>query len=255
MTQTHDIRLPSGHHPDVDQDEEWFEVVAGGDRRRLRIHDYEQIFSIPGLYEQLIDGELRCRSPRTMATVLATLLDSEGEQMANLTVLDFAAGNGMMGEELAARGVESLTGVDNIVEAADAAQRDRPGLYRHYVVADLTDMAPDVRRRLEDERFNCLTLVAALSFDEVPPRAFAEAFNLVSDGGWIAFNVKRDLLQDQDEGGIGELVTRMGHEGVMEQRASVRYRHRLSVKGDPIYYVALMGRKRAQLPLDWIAGD
>ena len=173
--------------------------------------------------------------------------------MADLSVLDAAAGNGLMGGALAAFGAGSLTGVDIIAEAAEAAQRDRPGLYADYVVADLTDMAPDVRRRLEDKRFNCLTLVAALSFDEVPPRAFAEAFNLVADGGWIAFNVKRDLFQDRDEGGIGELVARMVGDGVMEQRASVRYRHRLSVRGEPIYYVALMGRKRAKLPLDWIA--
>lgn len=255
MPHTYDISLPSGHHPDVDQDEEWFEVGIDGDRRRLRIHDYQDIFSIAGLYEQLIDGELKCSSPRTMATVLAALVESDGEQMADLTVLDFAAGNGMMAAELAARGVGSLTGVDNIAEAAEAAQRDRPGLYRDYVVADLTDMAPDVRRRLEDERFNCLTLVAALSFDEVPPEAFAEAFNMVADGGWIAFNVKHDLLQDRDDGGIGALVTRMAQEGVMEQRASVRYRHRLSVRGEPIYYVALMGRKQAQLPLEWTAGE
>lgn len=248
----YEISLPTAATSNFDQDEEWFEIEIDGDRRRMRIHDYGEIFAMPGLYEQLLDDELRCSSPRVMARVLATLVDSEDEEMVSLRVLDVGAGNGKLGEELALRGVASLTGVDIIPEAAQATERDRPGLYEDYFVMDLADMTPDVRSRLEGKRFNCFTLVAALSFDEVPPRAFAEAYNLAGNSAWIAFNVKRDVLQQPDDGDIGSLVTRMVREGVMEQRAAVRYRHRLSVTGDPLFYVALVGRKRADLPLDWV---
>lgn len=253
MQTAYDIRLPT-RGADVEQDEEWFEVVLDGDPRKIRIHDYHELYSLPWLYDQLLKDELKCSSPQTIANVLATLVRSEGDDVGDLRVLDMGAGSGMLGEELAAQGAGSLVGVDIIVEAAEATERDRPGVYEDYLVADLADLTPDDRCRLEDKRFNCMTLVAALSFDDVPPQAFAGAYNLVADGGWIAFNVKQDVLEDRDEG-IGALVRQMRDEGVIEDRASVLYRHRLSVKGDPLYYVALMGRKRADLPLEWIATD
>jgi len=40
---------------------------------------------------------------------------------------------------------------------------------------------------------------------------------------------------------------------VRDYRTRIHYRHRLSVRGDPLYYIALIGRKTADLPLDWIA--
>jgi SAM-dependent methyltransferase len=251
MVSAYDIRLPS-RGADVEQDEEWFEVVLDGEPRRIRIHDYHELYSEPRLYDQLLKDELHCSSPQTIAGVLATLVRSEGEDVAGLRVLDMGAGSGMLGEELAAQGARSLVGVDIIPEAAQAAERDHPGLYEDYLVADLADLAPDERRRLEDKRFNCLTLVAALSFDDVPPQAFAGAYNLIGDDDWIAFNVKQEVLQDRSEG-IGALVRRMRDEDVIEDRASVLYLHRMSVNGDPLYYVALMGRKRGSLPLEWLA--
>ena len=41
----------------ADQDSEFCEVRINGDRRRIRFHDYPEIYSIPGLYEQLFYDE------------------------------------------------------------------------------------------------------------------------------------------------------------------------------------------------------
>jgi len=250
VSETYEIHLPAG--ADLEQSEELFKVTLGGERRQLRIHDYEEVFSHPGLYEQLLIDELHCSSPYVLASVLTTLVRSDGEDPAGLVVLDVGAGTGLLGEELAERGVRSLVGVDIIPEAADAARRDRPGLYEDYLVVDMADLPHDERRRLTERNFNCFTVVAALSFDEVPPRAFAQAWNLVEDRAWIAFNIKQEVLADDSEG-IGALVGRMIDEGVLDRRARIHYRHRLSVRGDPLYYIALIGRKTADLPLDWIA--
>lgn len=250
MSETYEIHLPGGQ--EVAQSEESFEVTLDGERRRMLIHDYEEVFSHPGLYEQLLIEELHLSSHEVLAAVLTTLVRSEGEDPAELVVLDVAAGTGLLGVELAERGVRSLVGVDIIAEAAEAARRDRPGLYEDYLVVDMADLPPDERRRLEERGFNCFTVVAALSFDEVPPRAFAQAWNVVEDGAWIAFNVKQEVLAEDFEG-IGALVNRMADEGVLDRRARIHYRHRLSVQGDPLYYIALVGRKTADLPLDWIA--
>ena len=68
------LRLPDEAHSAADQDEEWFEVEHRGRTRRLRFHDYADIYSIPGLYERLIYDELRCESPRVIAGLVADLL-------------------------------------------------------------------------------------------------------------------------------------------------------------------------------------
>jgi predicted TPR repeat methyltransferase len=98
-------------------------------------------------------------------------------------VLDVGAGNGMVGEKLTEIGVGSVLGLDIIPEAMVATERDRPGIYDKYYVEDLTRMPGAVYREIENCSPNCLTIVAALGFDDIPPPAFAEAFNLISDEG------------------------------------------------------------------------
>ncbi len=47
----------------MQQDEEWFEFIEDGQWRRLRIHDYDQVYNIPGLYEAVVYRTLKCNSP------------------------------------------------------------------------------------------------------------------------------------------------------------------------------------------------
>jgi predicted TPR repeat methyltransferase len=244
-----EITFPS-RASDVDQDEEWCTVRLNGDVRRLRFHDYHEVYSIPGLYEQLFYDELECRSPETVCGLLRAELRKEGANPSELRVFDVGAGNGMVGEELDRMGAGMLVGVDIIEEAAAAADRDRPGLYDDYFVLDLTDIPRDTRAELEGKRFNCLTSVAALGFGDIPPRAFAEAYNLVSDGGWLAFTIKEDFLGEEDRTGFSQLIDMILEEGNLELCGERRYQHRLSVAREPLHYVAMAARKRSDVPLD-----
>src|SRR3954470_10803921 len=94
------LRLPEEASRSADQDEEGFEVEHDGETRRLRFHDYADIYSIPGLYERLIYEELRCESPRVIARLLAGELERRGIDAASLRALDLGAGNGIVAEEL-----------------------------------------------------------------------------------------------------------------------------------------------------------
>ena len=85
-----------------------------------------------------------------------------------------------------------------------------------------------------------------------PALAFAEAFNLVGSPGWIAFNI-RDRFFEEESSGFGGLIARMFREGVLEERASSRYTHRISVSGEPLEYVAIVAEKHADVPLEWAA--
>ena len=92
-----------------------------------------------------------------------------------------------------ASGSARSSGVDLLPEAAAAAQRDRPTVYDDYLVADLTQLTGEERRRLTARRFNCLVSVAALGFDDIPPLALATAYDEVQAGG---------LDRTHDQGGL-----------------------------------------------------
>lgn len=245
------FRLPDVSH-DVDQDEEFCEVWEEGRWRRIRFHDYDDIFATPGLYEKLFDQALRCESPRRVVGLLRDVLIEDDARPTELRVLDFGAGNGMVGEELRRTGVQTLVGADIIREARDAAERDRPNLYDRYVVEDFTSLSEQTEKSLAQLRLNCLTTVAALGFGDIPPDAFATAYNLIEKDGWIAFNVREDFLGTRDYTGFAKLIDEMNKQSVMRAYAYRRYQHRLTMTGDPIYYIAIVARKNRDIDADLI---
>src|SRR3954447_25364276 len=237
----------------LDQDAEWCRVTIDGATRDIRFHDYHEIYSVPGLYEFLFYERLKCCSPRVVRELLEDELKREGVDPASLRVLDLGAGNGMAGEQLADPGVETIVGIDLLPEAAAAAERDRPGIYERYHVLDLTALTDARRSELAAHRFNSLMTVAALGFGDIPPLAFAEAFNLVANGGFVAFNIKEHFLDDADPTGFSKLIGRLLENGMIEQRAEKVYCHRLATNGDELNYVAIVGVKTSDIPATLIA--
>jgi hypothetical protein len=249
-----ELHLPPSNAGNVlDQDEEWCELDIGGDRRRIRLHDYATIYDIPGLYEQLFSELLECSSPEVVCNVLREELEQAGVDPTGLTALDFGAGSGMVGERLSRIGLGTIVGIDLLPEARAAALRDRPGIYDDYRTLDLNALRAVERAELEGHDFNCLTCVAALGFGDVPPTAFIQAFNLVASPGWLAFNLRERFLREDDGAGFGALIERMLAEGVIEERTRTRYTHRISVSGEPLDYVAIVATKHQDVPMSWAA--
>jgi len=242
------IRFP--HQSHLEQDEEWCEVEVEGAWRRIRFHDYHEVYSIPGLYETIFYRTLRCNSPKTVIELLRATLLEHSYAPEELRVLDMGAGNGMVGEELQSLGTRDIVGVDIIPEAKAAAERDRPWVYNDYLVADMTRPTEEQRRRLEQARFNALTTVAALGFGDIPVDAFFNAYNLVADEGWLAFNIKEDFLRDDaaETSGFASLIRRITREGILQMELYKRYCHRLSIAGEPLYYIAVVAQKQRDIP-------
>lgn len=247
------LHLPPKHaRGELDQDEEWCEIeTPDGERRRIRFHDYAEIYEVPGLYERLFAERLDCESPRVVTQLLGDELRSSGLKAETLTALDFGAGNGMVGELLGELTIGEIVGVDLLPEARDAANRDRPGLYEAYYALDMTQLTADNRRDLMRHDFDLMTCVAALGFGDIPTLAFVEAFNLVGSPGWIAFNIRDRFLEESCESGFGALLNRMFAEGILRERVRTRYTHRVSVDGEPLEYEAIIAEKHADIPLDW----
>lgn len=243
------IELPPPADDDVDQDEAYFHLAENGTREKIRFHDYGAIYDRPGLYEQLFYDRLKCQSPAKVAGVLSRSIQKGHDQPTELRVLDLGAGNGMAAEALADVGVARLVGVDIIGEAREAAFRDRPGIYDHYYVADLCHLEGDVERDMRAWSFNCLVCVAALGFGDIPPTAVAKALDLIEPDGWIAFNIKDSFFDVRDTSGFSTFVRALIFSGYLDLFHLERYRHRLSVDGQPLSYFAIVGRKSgAELP-------
>jgi len=231
----------------LSQDEEWCVVRLNGEWREIRLHDYDELFSVPGLYERLIYDLLKCDSPARIRKLFEAELTASDTQAATLRVLDLGAGNGMVGDELADIGVEFIVGADIIEAAAEATQRDRPGIYANYHIVDMTRLSQDDRRELAAYRFNCLTCVAALGFGDIPTEAFANAYNLIEPDGWIAFNIKSGYLDQDDSSGFARLIQSVIADKTLEVCKTQRYQHRVGTNRKPIQYTAIVGKKRRNI--------
>ena len=248
MNKRHRIQFPSTNISELTQAEAYFYLFEGDTKTRIRLHDYNRLYAIPGLYEQVVYERLRCQSPSTVADVLKYTVSQSQERFSELRVLDFGAGNGMAGEELKRQGVSRLVGVDIIPEARAATERDSPGTYDAYYVMDFCDMTDKERDELESWSLNCLMCVAALGFGDVPPSAFITAFNVISKNGWVAFNIKETFLDRKDDSGFSRLIRELIFSEYLDLYHLQRYQHRLSIEGRPLYYFALGGKKTADVP-------
>lgn len=242
------VTFPNYEAGTISQDEEWCLLSEGGEERRIRFHDYHEIYAVPGLYEHIFYERLKCRSPQIIGSLLGHEAARLDLTMADLRVLDVGAGNGIMGEVLADTGAEEIVGVDILPEAEAAARRDRPQAYTDYFTTDLTDMSWTVRRQLEARDFNCMTLVAALGFGDIPPEVFSVAYNLVQDGGLVAFNIKHEFLTGEEDSEFSLMINRMIEKGWFQPNMRLSYAHRNNIAGEPLFYDALVGTKVQNIP-------
>lgn len=158
----------------------------------------------------------------------------------------------MMGEELKKHGLSRLIGVDIISEAYEATVRDRPGLYDAYYVEDFSKLDAEKKDDIASWQCDCMVTVAALGFGDIPTKAFIEAFNIITTEGWIAFNIKESFFDNSDESGFSKMIRELIFSEYLDVYHIERYRHRLSIEGEPLYYFAIVGRKNAGVPAEFL---
>lgn len=227
----------------LEQNEEWFDLVTDDRRERIRIHEYDRVYDVPGLYEEVVYNKLQCDSPQVITSLLKETIQHYDESDAPLRVLDFGAGNGIVGECLQeALETETIVGIDIIDEAKKAVKRDRPEIYDDYYVMDLSQADDRDKQKLDRWNFNALVTVAALGFGDIPTQAFVNAFNIVENKSWIVFNIKDRFFSEDDDTGYNETLQQMIGNSLTVYKKH-HYCHRLSMAGDPLHYYAIVGRK------------
>ncbi|WP_153557501.1 class I SAM-dependent DNA methyltransferase [Roseimaritima sediminicola] len=253
MRQRYRIQFPQADSASLQQDEASFLLIEPEGQTRLRFHDYDQIYLRPGLYEQVFYDRLKCASPAKVGQILKQSLDAAEQTFTELRVLDFGAGNGMMGEVLKDYGVSRMIGADLIPEAREAAFRDRPEVYDDYYVADFTRLSDEQVAGINDWSINCLTSVAALGFGDIPLEAFLPAMRFVQPGGWVAFNIKETFLDQSDVSGFSRFIRELIFSEYLDVWHLEKYRHRLSMEGTPLYYFAVVAKLRQEIPTSFLS--
>jgi osmoprotectant transport system ATP-binding protein len=229
------------------------EVRLAGRWERIRFDDYDRIFSLPGLYEQLFHDVLRCTSPRQATRLFDSVLQEQNLPATHLSLLDLNAGNGAVAEEMRRLGVGSVVGVDRVRAARDAADRDRWGMYDDYLTTDLSAPSPEEARRLIAHDPDVLTVVSTFGFDDVPPTTFATAFNAIRTPGWVVLNLRDAFLNKPGMGrGLERLFRDLTDRRLVRIEASKRYVHRLDANGRKVECVAIVARKLGDVPADLV---
>jgi len=218
------------------QDELAAVTFPDGHRELLRLHDYERIFAVPGLYEEIVQHRLQCRSPDQVAAMLAGAASRLGWAPGDVRVLDVGAGNGVSGEALAARGLRPVVALDILPAARTATLRDRPGLYDVCLTADLLALDDELREAIGALAPNALTVVGAVGSGHLPPAAFRAAADLLANDALIVFTTPADV-DDPDAEGVRAMAALTAPDAVELGRE--RYRHRLTTSGDSRWWEAV----------------
>jgi len=242
--ETIQIEIPKVNE-DLDQDEEFFILKTENDRH-IQFHDYQSIYKVPGLYEEVFHNHLKCRSPQVIAKLLHESVKKSDCDFEELKILDFGAGNGLVAKELSQFDPTLIVGIDILDEAKEAALRDRKGIYADYFVCNFSELSEELLTQFQSFEFNAFVSVAALGFGHIKTEGFIRAFNLIEKGGWIAINLRDRFLTSEDESGFGDMMNFLTDRyiKILDEKT---YQHRLSVGGDPINYTAIVGRKLAHM--------
>ena len=79
-----------------------------------------------------------------------------------------------------------------------------------------------------------------------------KAFNMIETPGWIAMNIKEDFIKSSSRKGFAGLMNKMYEEEILQTEVYKRYCHRLTISGEKLFYVALIGKKLRDIPEDFL---
>lgn len=78
------------------------------------------------------------------------------------------------------------------------------------------------------------------------------AYNLIANGGWIAFNILEALFEERGTTGPFNIVDRIIASKTLKVKVRHSYCHRLLMDRTPFRNVAIIGKKGADISLEEI---
>jgi SAM-dependent methyltransferase len=222
--------------PEADGEYLGFRQDGSAEEEVVHLHDYPRLYAVPGLYEHVVQELLGCRSPQVATDALAKAVRRLGLEPGRMCVLDLGAGTGLVGELLRELGFVDVIGVDALKEARAACLRDRPGVYRDYLVGDLADRCAELSAQLHGFRPDALIAAGAFGGTHAPPRALTNALALLGGRAPVVFTIDRRWLRTDDLGGFRAALASLLDSGSLTLLERTSFQHRLTTTGTPIEY-------------------
>ena len=169
-----------------------------------------------------------------------------------LTILDVAAGNGIVGAEIRKQlaeepGIRKLIGTDLLESARSAALRDRPNVYDAYVAADLTQPRTSGLPSSSDIVVICAAL--GPGDGDLPLEAVDGAISLLREGGLLVLTFNAGSQRQSSPPRWRSFIAGVDRSGeshweCLEEVARQKFRHRKNGQGKWIDgYMALIYKK------------
>ncbi|HEX4724622.1 MAG TPA: class I SAM-dependent methyltransferase [Pseudonocardiaceae bacterium] len=215
------------------------EYVALDEHDVVHLHDYPRIYAVPGLYEYVVQERLRCRSPQVVVEGFLRAITRLAMAPGSMTVLDFGAGTGLVGELLRGHGIAGVVGVDSLAEGRAACQRDRSGVYADYLVGDVG--SGSLPARLRGHAPGGLISAGAFGGTHAPPAALIDALSVLPAGAPVAVTIDERWMDSADPDGFGAAMARLRERGDLLPMERHRFRHRVTTTGEPICYELVVG--------------
>jgi predicted TPR repeat methyltransferase len=216
------------------------EYFALDEHEIVHLHDYPQIYAVPGLYEHVVQERLQCRSPQVAAEGFLHATTRLAMDPSSMTVLDIGSGTGLVGELVRGGGVARVIGVDSLADARVACLRDRPGVYADYLTGDLASPSATLPAQLRQHAPDGLISAGAFGGTHAPPAALINALSVLPAGAPVAITIDERWMDRSDPDGFGATVERLVERGDLVLLEQKRFQHRITTTGEPIFYDLLI---------------
>jgi hypothetical protein len=213
---------------------------AGSGEEIVHLHDYDRLYATPGLYEHVVQELLGCRSPQVAADGLAAAVTRLSLIPSEVVLLDVGAGTGIVGELAGGRGISTVIGLDALECARTACLRDRPGIYRDYLVGDLAAPASDLLTRLRALRPTALVSAGAMGGTHAPAAALVNALSLLPAGAPVAITLDERWMQTDGPGGFRTPMEELFATERLRLLNRSSFLHRRTTTGEPIHYALVV---------------
>jgi ubiquinone/menaquinone biosynthesis C-methylase UbiE len=240
VTDDYTVEIPE----DFFQQTEEYVIVKFDDntKKRVQLHDYTAMYSLPGLYETVIYDVLKCNSHCVLTENIKCLVGKK-----DFRVIELGAGNGVFAEELKNNiHVDYLMGIDINPAAKKAEMRDRPELYVDYLISDIALLKKSTIKTIREKRFDLLVIPSALALAHIPVKSLSKIIDMLPENAYFVFNLKKKIVPDffiKCPESDRFLFKAAEINGQVKNIHHEEYIHRYNFSGEPYYYVCFIYKK------------
>jgi len=235
------VKLPDSlKSPELN--EEFVEVqFEDGRAENIFLHDYQRIYQIKNLFEEIFVNKLGSDSHNFVCRKLLSVMARRNLRPSESRVLELGAGNGVTSQTFKDNGFKSIVAIDVLPEAKEAAMRDRGATFEDYLVSDSSNLFPPDASALKN-KFDVLLIVAAIGMGHVDSHSIKAGFNLLNDHGILAFNIYSKLINQTPPTEFDEMLAQFTL--YLDLLVREEYVHRKSVTGSDVKYTLFIFQKR-----------